>query len=314
MRTPANYPTPAYSDVNDRKLIQFIRPADSAQGKAVNILGAPFDGAVLGRRGAAGGPAAMRAAMLGFSSFSYELGVSLEDARMFDLGDVRLDPQDVLKSHVEIESEVGEALGRDSLLVILGGDNSVSLPSLRAFAKRCGKIGLVVIDSHLDLRGEIGGRPTSGSSYGLALSELEGLDPRRVVEIGSHGFLNARFYHDEAQRRGITVATAKSVREEGPEAAAERAYDIASDGADAVYLSVDLDAADLAYVSGVSAPSAGGLTAAELSSLVFALGRKNGVRCADVVELAPSLDPTGKSERVAASVLVHLIAGFASRG
>lgn len=313
MRTPAAYPPPAYADPNDRRLVQIIKRAESAQAKAVNLIGVPFDGAILGRKGAAGGPSALRRAMLGFSTYSAELGVSLEAARAFDLGDVQVFPEDVLGTHAEVEAEVAGALVPDSLLIILGGDNSVSLPSMRACAKKYGRIGLIVIDSHLDLRGEIGGRPTSGSSYGLAVRELRGLDPRRVVEIGAHGFLNAKHYHDEAGRLGITVITAKMVRERGLEATAAEAYAIASTGADAVYLSVDIDAADLSYVSGVSAPSPGGLRADELSSLVYTLGRRAAVKCADIVELAPSLDTTGRSERVAADITVNLVAAFASR-
>lgn len=314
LRTPPRYPAPAYSDASDSRLVQIIRPAETPQGNAVNILGVPFDGAVLGRKGAAGGPAGVRRAALGFSTFSEELGVSLEGARIFDVGDVGVDPGDVVRAHAQVESEVEGALRGDSLLVLLGGDNSVSLPSLRACSKKFGRLGLVVVDSHLDLRGEIDGKPTSGSSYGLALEELDGLDPRRVVEVGSHGFLNARFYHEKAERLGITTLTVKEVREKGVQEVAREAYDIASGGADAVYLSIDLDAVDLGSVSGVSAPSVGGLSGDEVSALAYEISKWDKTRCADLVELAPSLDPTGRSERVAATVFVNLLAGFASRG
>lgn len=313
MRRPAKYPEPSYTDENDRKLVSLINPSDSAQPHAVNIIGVPFEGAVLGRKGAAEGPAGVRQATSGFSSFSEELGVSLESVKMFDLGDVEADPRDVVKAHSQIEPEVERALNKDSLLVILGGDNSVSLPSLRACAKKFGKLGLVVLDSHLDLRGKIDGKPTSGSSYGLAAEEISALDSHRVVEVGSHGFLNARFYYEKAKSLGISVLTMKDVREKGTVETAKEAYETASEGADAVYVSIDLDALDLASVSGVSAPSVGGLSGTELSSFAYELAKMSKVRCADLVELAPSLDPTGKSERVAATVLVNLMAGFARR-
>ena len=313
MRKIAAYPKPAYSDPNDLRLVQIVRAAASAQRDSVNLLGVPFDGAVLGRKGAAGGPSAIRNAMSGFSNYSLEWGTDLRRARIFDLGDVGVPSREVAKAHAEIESEVSGALEESSLLLILGGDNSISLPSLGAFAKKFGRAGLVVIDSHLDLRGEINGRPTSGSSYGLAVESMKGLDPHRVAEIGVHGFLNSRIYHEKAEKLGITVITAKRVREMGAAAVAAEAYAIASEEADGVYLSVDLDAVDLSHVSGVSAPSAGGMSAGELLDLGYEISRREGVKCADIVELAPSLDPTGKSERVAASLVASLIGGFVSR-
>ena len=278
----------------------------------MNILGVPFDGAALGRKGAKGGPSAIRRAMAGFSNYNIELGIGLEDARVFDLGDVIVD-EGVMQAHGQIESEVSLHLGRSSLLAILGGDNSISIPSLRAFERKFGEVGLIVLDSHLDLRGKIGGRPTSGSSYGLAIDTLQGLDPRRVVEIGIHGFVNSRKYYAKARKLGIKIFTAKDVEELGAAVVAKDAYRIASKQAQAVYLSVDLDAVDVSSVSGVSAPSAGGMTSQQLFELVYSITEQPKVKCADLVELAPSLDPSEKSQRIAAAALVYMIAGFASR-
>jgi arginase family enzyme len=56
LRRPVKYSAPRYYDASDRRMVQIIKPAKRAMPNAVNILGVPFDGAVLGRRGAAGGP------------------------------------------------------------------------------------------------------------------------------------------------------------------------------------------------------------------------------------------------------------------
>ena len=313
MRKPAIYPAPSFADPNDRRLTQIVRPSQDSQPRAVNILGIPYDGAALGRKGASGGPGAIRQAMGGFSNYNIELGVGLEDANIFDLGDLMVDGADVERTHSMVEEEVGKELRSDSLLAILGGDNSVSLPALRASAHRFGKIGLIVLDSHLDLRGRLGGKPTSGSSYGLAIEEKL-VDPSNVVEIGAHGFLNSRIYADRAKELGINLFSAEELSRRGPGAVAREACALASKGTEAVYLSFDLDAVDLAQVSGVSAPSAGGMWARNAFVLMHEVTRTAQVKCADLVELAPSLDPSGRSERVAAGALAYLIAGFVVRG
>ncbi len=313
MRRQAAYPAPRYIDPDDVRLVQIIKEVSQPQRRAVNVLGVPFDGAVLGRKGAVEGPRAIREAMAGFSNYNVELGIGLGGARIFDLGDVIPGRTEVEAAHREIEEEVSRSLLRGSLLAILGGDNSVSLPALRASAKKFRKLGLVVVDSHLDLRGKIGGKPTSGSSYGLAVATVDGLDARRVVEIGTHGFLNSEAYSEKAKGLGIEIMPASEAARLGPASAAKEAYDVASDGAEAVYLSIDLDAIGIGEVSGVSAPSAGGLSAMEVCDIAYRLASRPKVNCSDIVELAPPLDPTGRSSRVAATVLTYLFAGFASR-
>lgn len=313
MRIPGKYNAPRFMDPNDKRLVQIIKQSRNPQPKSVNFLGIPFDGAVLGRKGAAEGPAAVRHALSGFSNYNVELGVGLQGARLFDLGDLKVDRRDLLAAHAEIEREVHADLGSDSLLVVVGGDNSLSLPSIRAFRRKFGQIGLIVIDSHLDLRGEIGGRPTSGSSYGLAIKEGGGLIPGRVVEIGVHGFLNSVAYVKKAERLGLSVITAVEVKRRGAQAVAKEAIARASEGAKAVYLSVDMDAVDSGQVSGVSAPSPGGVSSSELFELLYPLANEATVKCADLAELAPSLDPTGRSQVVAATALVYMFAGFHRR-
>ena len=314
MREVPRYPSPSYNDPDDRRIVQIIRRSAYPVPEAVNILGVPFDGAVLGRKGAAGGPDAIRQSMGGFSNYNVELGVGLERARIYDIGNLALgEDLTVEEAHTLVESEVSADLAPGSMLAILGGDNSISLPALRATGGKFGKLGLIAIDSHFDLRGRIGGKPTSGSSYGLAVETVPSLDPRRVVEVGIHGFLNSRRYFEKAKKLGITVRTAVDVRREGAEAVAKEAYALASSGADAVYLSVDMDSVDLGQVAGVSAPSAGGIAADELQTMAYEIARNRKVKAADIVELAPNLDPAGGSQRVAASVLMCLVAGFSSR-
>ena len=313
MRRPASYPTPTYTDPRDRRLVSMVKGSEKAATNAVNILGIPYDGAVLGRKGASEGPQGIRRAMRFFSNYSPELKQDLLKVRVVDIGDVVVGSDDVRKVHSDVKEEVWRALSRSSMLVVLGGDNSLSLPSIAACSEKFGKVGLIVFDSHFDLREPMGGKPTSGSSYGTAVRTLDGMDGSRLVEVGIHGFLNSREYAEEAKKLRATVFTAGDVRKRGGASVAKRAYEIASRGADVVYVSVDFDCLDISYVPGVSSPSAGGISAIELLEMLHFLGGRSKVVCSDLVELAPPLDPTGKSEIVAATALVSLMAGFAAR-
>jgi len=315
LRRPPAYQVPRFFDAKDKRMASIIRLADEAKNRSVNILGVPYDGAVIGRKGAVEGPSAIRQVLGGAANYSPELGVDLLDARVFDLGDIVIESEDPEAVQNQVRIEAYDMLESSSLLVVLGGDNSISLGSITACAKKFGKIGLVALDAHYDLRGKIGGKPTNGSSYGLAINTLKSeLDPKRVVEIGVRGFVNSRVYADEARELGIVTYTPADVRKLGAAKVAQQAYEAAATGADAVYLSVDVDCIDMAQVCGVSAPSSAGLDPWEVYEMVHYFGRQDKVTCSDLVELAPPLDPSGRSQAVATTVLLYLLAGFKTRG
>jgi Arginase/agmatinase/formimionoglutamate hydrolase, arginase family len=311
MRRKAVYPSPSYTDKHDKRIISIIRHSELPQTNAVNILGIPFDGATLGRKGSSAAPQAIRESLRFNSNFNPELGISLENARIYDLGDVVLKSKDVRAVHSQIKKEVSKCILHSSFLVILGGDNSISLPSITALSEHCESIGLIVLDSHYDLRGEISGRPTSGSSYYLAMKRLGKKLKGRVAYIGQHGFLNSSFYASRAERMGITVFTALDVMNEGAYRIARAAYSIASNDAECIYLSIDIDCSG--EVTGVSAPSPAGISSRDIFTICNYIASSEKLLAADIVETSPPLDPTGRSQLVASSAICYLASGFEMR-
>ena len=68
-----------------------------------------------------------------------------------------------------------------------------------------------------------------------------------------------------------------------------------------VYLTLDLDFFDPAYLPGTGTPEAGGETFHTFIKIIKKLKTKNLIG-ADIVELAPTIDPTGNSSAFAAKV------------
>ncbi|HEX8832195.1 MAG TPA: arginase family protein, partial [Longimicrobium sp.] len=93
----------------------------------------------------------------------------------------------------------------------------------------------------------------------------------------------------------------------GPERAAKAALYRATSGADALYLSIDMDAADAAVAPGVSAPGIGGLSAREMIALVRTLATDPRLVAADIMETSPPYDQDGRTAKLAARLLLELI-------
>jgi arginase family enzyme len=93
-------------------------------------------------------------------------------------------------------------------------------------------------------------------------------------------------------------------------ATVERALEVARDGTDGIYLSVDVDSLDGAYAPGTCVPTPGGLTSRELLQLVRGVARR-GLVGVDVVETAPSLDSSSVTAAIAGRVVMDALAAHA---
>jgi formiminoglutamase len=310
--SPARYPTLRKGPVDDPRFLELWTPR--AEEADLLLAGVPFDGAVIGRKGCREGPTAIREAMRFLSTSDAERGTDLAGFRVHDLGDVPVSETDVLETHRVVRGHLHAALGRSTPLAVLGGDNSLSFPTFQALVdKYGGRWGVVVLDAHYDLRAW-SGQPNSGCSYRRMLEESEGaLQPQNLVEIGIRPYANAGVLAGYAREKGVHVVPANAVRSHGMAAVVHRAIASAKKGTDHIFLSVDIDGLDQSIASGCSAPGAGGLSFDEAAALVHSVAAEETTRGMDLVEVAPSLDPTGNTARTAAQLVATFAGAVASR-
>jgi len=267
------------------------------------LLGAPAWQSSLSPTGAHATPAAIRAALARFSPAllgppPVDLGAAL---RIADAGDVA--EPDGQTGQARLRDRVAGLASRAQLLIALGGDNSITYPV--AQGARAG--GLITIDAHLDLR--------DGVSNGSPVRRLveDGLDPRRIVQLGIADFANSAAYARRAIDLGITVLTLDQVRSGDLSAVAAQALRIAG-ATGRVHLDIDVDVCDRAVAPGCPASVPGGLQAWELRRLVRALSTDARVVSADIVEVDATADaPDGRTVRLAALCVLELLAGLHAR-
>ena len=278
-----------------------------ADGFDALILGEPYDGAVIGRRGAREGPAAIREALAGIKTHHLEAG---SVGSIGDLGDlawptdrVSLDDRaDVAAVQSLAESVTAAVHDLDAIPVFLGGDNSLTVPNVSPLLET-GSVGVLNFDAHLDVREPTDG-PTSGTPYRQLLED--GLDAYAVV--GGRHFETSRSYVAWLEERGGIVVTPAEVADRA-KATLERLWRRFS-GVEHLYVSVDVDVLDAATAPGVSAPTPGGLTARELFGLVRTACGDPRLAGVEVVECAPGLETGDRTARVAARTVAHALAGY----
>ncbi|MBI5111155.1 MAG: agmatinase [Rhodovulum sp.] len=289
--TPATFALPA----------RFLGLARNDRDAAVCIAGIPLDIGTTTRAGARDGPAAIRRASRMLVDGAHPVH-RVEPAGMdvADIGDFAIALGDIERSLALIEAQA-EGLAH---LVALGGEHGITLPLLRALARRTGPLALVHFDAHVDTWPDsFGQRYGHGSVFFHAIEE--GLiDPHRTVQIGIRSPMG-NDVHDWTLARGVRIVPAEAAHERGPAAVAEEIRAIVGDAP--AYLSVDVDVLDPAFAPGTGTPEIGGLASWQLLAMLRRLG---GVRFAgmDVVEVAPAYDVAEITALAAATVAWEYLA------
>lgn len=298
-------------------------PASLPGRPLLAVLGVPISQASISPSGAHATPAAVRRALLRFSTLAARPAAAgalldLRDLPAIDLGDLDIASLDNLDAQAAVEEAVAELAAREALpgnpdlLVLLGGDNALTRPALRGLAGGdLASAGLLTLDAHHDVRGFHAG-PTNGTPVrGLVEDGLRGAN---VVQVGIGAFTNAPAHRDWCDERGVTVVTAAEARAEGVGACVARHLDALAGRCERLYVDLDVDVLDAAFAPGCPGARPGGLAPHELFEAAWAAGRHPSVEAVDVVEVDATADPAGLTVDAAALCLLHVAAGLLDRG
>ena len=190
-------------------------------------------------------------------------------------------------------SFVDDVLDSDCIPCMLGGEHSLTAPAFAAVRSIYEDVVLVQIDAHADLRSDYLGDPHSHACV-----------MRRCVEMGAA-------IHQFGIRSGTRDEWAWMRTNETLHAIEDFPSVIRSIDAP-VYLTLDLDVFDPAYMPGTGTAEPGGIDWRIFASMVDAIAqhRPRIVGC-DVMELAPGLDPSGSSSVLAAKCVRELVLAIA---
>ncbi len=290
----------------------------------IDIIGVPID---LGadRRGVDMGPSAIRYAQL--RQKLETLGYTVEDMGNIDVPiaetcsvtDPRLKYIDcIVPMARRAAGAVATSMRAGHFPLVLGGDHSLSLGSIRGAAK--GRtVGVIWVDAHADFNTH--GTTPSGNIHGMPLAALCGLgdnrltqlwdetspviDPRRVAIIGARDLDPGE--KSNLREAGVMVMGMEQIDRIGMVAAIEKAIERVSRHVDGLYLSFDMDVMDPRHAPGVGTPVAAGLTQREGHVACELVGETGKLIGMDVVEVNPILDIQNQTGSLAAEFVLSAL-------
>jgi len=271
------------------------------KGLDVAIVGVPFDGGTSYRPGSRYGPREIRNQSSLIRPYGFFQKVSPFDRlNVADAGDIDAAPVSIEKCYEAVEARIGDIADAGARPIVIGGDHSISLPVLRALAKRHGPVALVQFDAHIDTWDEyFGGKYFHGTPFRRAIEERL-VDGRRFVQVGIRGPMFSEDDFDFHREHGITVIDIERAKDRGVAWVVAEIRRIATGPA---YMTFDIDGVDPAFAPGTGTPEVGGLTSHEAQRLVRGLGALSLVG-GDIVEVSPLYDGPGQITAVLASNLM----------
>ncbi|WP_067727054.1 agmatinase family protein [Oceanobacillus damuensis] len=280
----------------------------------VLVYGVPWEGAVTwgDYTGCELGPKVIRLNSARYSGYLPELNHMdvLQHYTIGDLGDIDVVPADTLETMSRIEDFSSEVWKTGKFPVAFGGDHGITYPIVKALSEVVdGKVGIIHLDAHYDNHPDYDGDKFARSTPFHRIYESESVRNESIVHMGIHGPRNKPETGKYADEVGATTVSVREIRKAGTDLTelARKVYDIASEGTEAVYLSICSDVLDFAFNPG-GPVDGNGLTSYELLELVHEFA-KLGIRGMDYVEVYPQQDTNDNSSHFVTYAVLYALAG-----
>jgi agmatinase len=263
----------------------------------VVVMQVPYDKTATYIKGTVNGPGAIIDASKKMELFDEEL-----NQETYKIGIHTMEPLPVQEMAPEamvekVYASTVELLKANKFPVILGGEHSLSIGSVKAFKEAYPDLSVLHLDAHYDMRDEYFG---SKFNHGCVARRISEICP--IVQTGTRSLSKEEkdFLSTQANGRVKTVSAYDIL--EMP-----LWKDVISRGlSEHVYLSIDLDVFDPSLMPAVGTPEPGGIGWYETLDLLREVSKDKRIVGFDVVELCP-IKGQPSSDFLAAKLVYRLL-------
>jgi agmatinase len=265
----------------------------NAEDSKIVILPVAFDGTSTWTKGADKGPEAILEASANMELYDIET-----DSEVYKKGILTERMTQGNISVLEMINIVGDSaeyyLEQDKFVVIIGGEHSVSIGSIKAYAEKYDDLTVLQLDAHSDLRDEY-----EGSKYNHACVMVHVKELCPIVQVGIRSMDTSEIKNMDRSR----VFFAKDIYNN-----TDWIKKVISKLSDNVYVTIDLDVFDPSIMPSTGTPEPGGLLWYDVLALLKAVSSKKNIVGFDVVELCP--DSRNKAPDFLAAKLIYKLLSY----
>lgn len=274
--------------------------ADPARA-GVFVIPAPYDGTTSFKAGARHGPAAIIEASRHLEDYDLELDRDISEVGIHTTPALMPNVSGPEGMIANVRAAVGSAARQGKLTALLGGEHSVSVGAVQAFAEIYDDLSVLYLDAHADMRDCYMGSRWGHASAARRISEIcpATLAGVRSVSAGEMRFVRekgiaAHFRREQAGDAGEAIKLAQARLSAN------------------VYVSIDLDVMDPSIMAAVGTPEPHGFLWEEITALLRAVAGERNIVGFDLVELSPAEGPAACA--FTAAKLAYRLMGYATEG
>ncbi|MGD8500160.1 MAG: agmatinase [Phycisphaerales bacterium] len=260
----------------------------SRDNAAIVIIPVAYDGTSTWNRGSANGPEAIIEASANMELYDIETDSEVYKKGIFtdtSVEDLSL-PEDVVET---VTNMVQHHIERSKFVVVVGGEHSVSIGSIKAHAACYEDVTVLQLDAHSDLRDEYN---RSKYNHACVMARAKELCPIVQVGIRSMDYSEKQFMNENNTFFAKDIYNKNGWIE-----------NVISRLSEKVYITIDLDVFDPSIMPATGTPEPGGLLWYDVLQLLRPVFKKRGVVGFDVTELCP--DPRNKAPDFLAAKLIY---------
>ena len=271
-------------------------PYSDWENSRVVVLPVPYDSTTDWRSGARDGPRAIIDASRYLELYDLELKREVYQVGIHTLPEIQPDMTGPENMTQRVYQVVRELLYKNKMVLMLGGEHSLSLGMVKAYREKHQALSVLQLDAHADLRDSYLGTRFSHATVMRRVCEL-----CPIVPVGIRSL-------SEEERRFIDEAGIKPVYAEDLISTGDSIKRIIATLSNEVYITIDLDVLDPSIMSAVGTPEPGGIGWYELLNLLREVAKSKRIVGFDLVELCPDEGP--RSCAFLAAKLAYKLIGY----
>lgn len=259
----------------------------------IAILPVPYDGTSTWIKGADRGPQALLEASFNMEFYDIETGTEVYRKGIATLPPLTEDstPESMAE---EVERRMDTLFDDGKFPVLIGGEHSVSIGAIRSAAKRYPGMSVLQLDAHTDMRDTYEGSPYNHACVMARAKEVAG----NVVQVGIRSTCMAE--------EGQNIVADNVFHAHVLKRRSDWVRDVLGRLAPDVYVTIDLDVLDPAYMPSTGTPEPDGLAYRDVLDLLRAVAEEHHVVGFDLVELCPN-DVNKAPDFLAAKLLYQFL-------
>ena len=263
----------------------------------IAMIPVAYDGTSTWMKGADKGPAAIIEASANMELYDIETDSEVYTKGIFteDVIGGKISTTEMIET---VRQTVRDYLERNRFTVVIGGEHSVSIGSVKAHADCFPNLSVLQLDAHADLR-EI----YNDSKYNHACVMARIRDMCPIVQVGIRSM-------DSSEKERMDPS--RMFFAEHLQTNADWIEKIISTLSDDVYVTIDLDVFDPAIMPSTGTPEPGGLMWYDVLKLLKAVSDNKRIVGFDVVELCP--DDRNKAPDFLAAKLIYKLLSYTFGG